>query len=148
MACRSVRSLPRWPARRLPNALRCWKRRRVADCRALDAARLNVGMQVTTSRSSTAWIGGCARWTRSAGSALLTWRGGGRLGLPFARTGAAAAGTRGGDERGAVVTVTLTEGLPEARGRQWTEEDYATRDMALAALGLRPLRRRSQERAR
>jgi hypothetical protein len=34
------------------------------------------------------------------------------------------------------VTVALAEGLPEAHGRRWTAEDYATRDAALAQLGL------------
>ena len=43
----------------------------------------------------------------------------------------------GDGERSAVVTVALTEGLPEARGHTWTAEDYATRDATMAALGLR-----------
>jgi hypothetical protein len=34
------------------------------------------------------------------------------------------------------MTVALSQGVPEACGRQWTAEDYATRDAALAQLGL------------
>jgi hypothetical protein len=40
------------------------------------------------------------------------------------------------------VTVALTEGVPESRGRSWTAEDYARRDAALARLGMRPFVRR------
>ena len=34
------------------------------------------------------------------------------------------------------MTVTLVEEVPEAQGRQWTADDYATRDAALASLGI------------
>ena len=40
-------------------------------------------------------------------------------------------GSTGDGERSAVVTVALTEGLPEARGRTWTAEDYAKRWLRL-----------------
>src|SRR5262249_20688074 len=42
----------------------------------------------------------------------------------------------GEGEWSAVLSVALTAGLPEARGRTWTAEGYATRDAARAALGL------------
>lgn len=39
------------------------------------------------------------------------------------------------------MTIALSQGVPEARGRQWTAEDYATRDAVLAQLGLTFTRR-------
>lgn len=51
--------------------------------------------------------------------------------------------------RGPAVVVALRgvdDALPEARGRQWADADFATRDAVLAGLGLRPFgqRRRAQ----
>ncbi|HEV8192306.1 MAG TPA: hypothetical protein VGP82_12635, partial [Ktedonobacterales bacterium] len=52
-------------------------------------------------------------------------------------------GSASDGERSTVVTVALTERLPEARGRSWTAEDYARRDARLVQLGLVPRPRRA-----
>jgi hypothetical protein len=44
--------------------------------------------------------------------------------------------------------VALTEGMPPTRGRQWTAEDYATRDAVLSRLGIQPFTRRTTDNGR
>ncbi|HEV8190782.1 MAG TPA: hypothetical protein VGP82_04755 [Ktedonobacterales bacterium] len=87
-------------------------------------------------------IGGRTCWTHShrALERLLgyvvrmqrsAWRGASHPGVPFVSI----ASTRTAGNSGRIVTVALTEGMPEARGHTWTAEDYAKRDAAMAALG-------------
>jgi hypothetical protein len=42
----------------------------------------------------------------------------------------------------------IDDAQPEARGRQWADADFATRDAVLADLGLRPFGRRRRAQSR
>ena len=96
---------------------------------ALDAARLNVrraGHDLALLDGLDGVRGSASRATRR------TRRGGSRSASPLSQLDSLPLAPLATSERSAVVTVALTEGLPEARGRTWTAEDYAKRDAAMA----------------